>query len=231
VAAGRELEPHPLAGAEQRRVDAGVLLDPERAVRAAGRRDQAEPPAAVGLGERPLLVRRRDAGAVRHEPDLQEVDGRVLRAVELGVHDAGAGAHPLDLAGPEHALPAGGVLVGEGALEHVRQDLHVAVAVAPEALAGLDAVLVHHPERAEAHLLGVVVRREREGVAGVEPAVVVVAPVLCLAHGDHGLEGKAARRGVEAIPVAPRPRRPRLPRQGSGTSITSPSEATSSGPA
>src|SRR5690606_20509238 len=41
-----------------------------------------------------------------------------------------------------------------------------------------DAVLVDHPERPEAHVLGVVVVREREGVVGVEPAVVGVPALV-----------------------------------------------------
>ena len=63
----------------------------------------------------------------------------------------------------------------ERALEHVGDDLHVAVRVGAEALAGRDAVVVDHAQRAEAHVLGVVVVGEREGVVGVEPAVVGVA--------------------------------------------------------
>jgi hypothetical protein len=57
------------------------------------------------------------------------------------------------------------VLVLEGALEDVGEDLHVAVRVGGEAAAGGDAVLVDDPELAEAHVVGIVVLAERERVA------------------------------------------------------------------
>jgi hypothetical protein len=49
------------------------------------------------------------------------------------------------------------VLVLEGALEDIGEDLHVAVRVGGEAAAGGDAVLVDDPELPEAHVVGVVV--------------------------------------------------------------------------
>ena len=56
----------------------------------------------------------------------------------------------------------------------------------PNPWAGLDPVFVDDPERAEAHVPGVMVAGEGEGVAGVEPAVVGVAAVDGFAEGDHG---------------------------------------------
>jgi len=50
---------------------------------------------------------------------------------------------------------------------------------------GRDAVLVDDPQRAEAHVGGVVVAREREGVRGVEPAVVEVAALRGGTLHDH----------------------------------------------
>ena len=89
--------------------------------------------------------------------------------------------------------------MGQAALEHVGEDLHVAVPVGPEALGRLHAVLVDDPEGPEAHVLGVVVVGEGEGVVAVEPAVVGVAPLVALANLDHGREdltqpGAKARR-------------------------------------
>jgi hypothetical protein len=60
----------------------------------------------------------------------------------------------------------------QGTLEHVAEDLHVAVRVRREALAAAHAVLVDHAQRAEAHVLVVVVVGEAERVPAVEPAVV-----------------------------------------------------------
>ena len=52
--------------------------------------------------------------------------------------------------------------------------------------AGGDKILVHHPQRAEAHLPWVVIGGEGESVVGIEPAVVEMAALLCFANGDHG---------------------------------------------
>ena len=71
-------------------------------------------------------------------------------------------------------------------LEDVRDDLHVPVAVRAETLPRLDPVLVDYPQHAEAHVPRVVVVVEREGVAGVEPAVLTVAPLAGGSDGDHG---------------------------------------------
>jgi hypothetical protein len=45
----------------------------------------------------------------------------------------------------------------ELALEHVGDDFHVAMGVRTETLAGTDAILVHHPQRAEAGMRRIVV--------------------------------------------------------------------------
>ena len=57
----------------------------------------------------------------------------------------------------------------ERALEHVGDDLHVAVRVRAEAAAGRDAVVVDDAQRAEPHVRRVVVVAEGERVPAVEP--------------------------------------------------------------
>jgi hypothetical protein len=69
------------------------------------------------------------------------------------------------------------VLVRQRAVEHVADDLHVAVAVGAEAGAGGDAVFVDDAQVAHAHVGRVVVVGEREAVETLEPAVVGVTPV------------------------------------------------------
>ena len=83
----------------------------------------------------------------------------------------------------------------ERALEHVGDDLHVAVSVGAEALAGLHAILVDHAQRAEAHVARVVVLGEREGVSALEPAVAREPALVAAAHADHVRELPAARLG------------------------------------
>jgi hypothetical protein len=75
--------------------------------------------------------------------------------------------------------------VREAALEHVADDLHVAVAVGAEARAGLHAVLVDDAQRTEAHVRRVVVVGEGEAVERVEPAVPGVASFCAAADFAH----------------------------------------------
>lgn len=97
----------------------------------------------------------------------------------------GTGVHVLDVARADHPAVAHGVLVLEGAAEHVRDDLHVAVRVHSEAHAGHDEVVVDHAQTAVAHPALVVVVGEAEGVVGVEPAVVGVASFVGAADRGH----------------------------------------------
>ena len=181
----RQRELCALRTVEATRVHACVLVDPHRTVGAVRRGDQAQPAALVRVGEMLLLVARVDAAHVRLDPDLQEVHGLALRPVELAVQHAAAGAHPLHVAGTDHRAGARRVLVRERALEHVADDLHVAVAVRREAGAGHDAVLVDDPQRPELDVLGVEVVGERERVVRAEPAVVGIATVVGTSDLDH----------------------------------------------
>ena len=156
-----------------------------------------------------LVVAGGEPARVGHHPDLQEVHGLGLRGVVLAVGDAGAGPHELDLAGPDDAAAARRVLVLEPALEDVGEDLHVAVAVRPEAGSGRDAVVVDHAQAAEAHVPRVVVLAERERVAAVEPAPVGLAALGGRSDGDHGfllctLVGGLCPQHTAPSPVIPR---------------------------
>ena len=59
--------------------------------------------------------------------------------------------------------------------------------VQAEALLRRDVVLVDHPQRPELDVLGIIIIGEAEGVEGVEPAVLGVAPFVGFAHLDHML--------------------------------------------
>src|ERR1051325_1580041 len=192
-AAARHLNPSAAAGAqrvldtlalvEQRGVNLRVLMDVERTVLAV-RRDQ-EPQRAALFVEELLLVARRDLFDGGQDPDLEEVHRLGARAIELAVHDPRAGAHALHFAAAQDALAARRVLVRERPFHHDRDDLHVLVPVRAEALPGRDGVFVDHAQRAEAHVRGVVVVGEGEGVARGEPAVPADAAVVGFANGDH----------------------------------------------
>jgi hypothetical protein len=101
------------------------------------------------------------------------------------VADAGARGHDLHVVGADDRTGADAVLVLERTLQHVRQDLHVAVAVRPESLSRLDAVLVDDAQRTEAHVRGVVVLAERERVPAVEPAEIGAAARVRESRRDH----------------------------------------------
>src|SRR5580765_1110283 len=132
-------------------------MDDHGTVTAIRRTDHAQPTPPVGSGKRLLLVAWRNAFASGHDPDLQEVHRLGFRVVEFAVADAGAGRHDLHVARADHRAGADAVLVLQSTLEHVGDDLDVAVPVRAETLPGTDPILVDHPQRAEAHLLGIVI--------------------------------------------------------------------------
>src|SRR5207249_11033487 len=83
-----------------------------------------------------------------------------------------------------------GVLVGKRALEHVADDLHVAVPVAAEARARGDAILVDDAQRPEPHVPRVLVAGEGEAVVRVEPAVVGMAALGGGSQFGHGPDAR-----------------------------------------
>ena len=151
--------------------------------------------ALVVVGKVLLLVAGVDAAHVGQDPDLQEVRGGVGRVIELAVTHAGASTHALHVAGADDAVGADAVLVRQRAVEHVADDLHVAVAVRAEAGAGRDAVFVDDAQVAPAHPGRVVVARKREGMVALEPAVVGITTVLGAADLHHG--GVSVNRPVD----------------------------------
>ena len=152
-------------------------MDGHRALASVARRDEAELAPSLGLGERLLLVPRRVARPIGDDPDLEKVNALLVRGVLLAVRDAGARRHALDLARPDDGAGAHAVRVRELAVEDVRENFHVAVTVLAEAVSGRHAVLVDHAEAAKAHVRGVVVVGEREGVEALEPTVIGVAAI------------------------------------------------------
>src|SRR5688572_21226978 len=175
---------------EQAGVKAHVLMHAYRAAGPVGRCDEAQAPALFTGGEVPLLVGGRDAGGAGLDPDLQEMRDAGPVLVEFAMAHAAAGAHALHVAGHDGGAVPHGVLVAERALEHVAEDLHVAVAVRAEARARPHAVFVDHAQRAVADVARIVVVGEREAVVGLEPAVPGVAALVAgpqFGHADYAL--------------------------------------------
>jgi hypothetical protein len=187
AAAGGQLVGGALAGGEQAGVHGGVLVDGHAAVAAVARGDQAQAAAALGVGEPLLLVARTQAALLGQDPDLQQVQRLGARRIDLAVGHAGAGGHALDLTGLDDRAGAHRVAVLQLAAEHVGDDLHVGVRVGAEAAAGGNLVVVDHPQGPIAHVARIPVVGEREGVPGVQPAVVGVAAFVGASQGDHRL--------------------------------------------
>lgn len=138
----------------------------------------------------PLGVAGFEAALAWANPDLQQAAWFGAGGVELAVGDAAAGAHELDLAGAQHAAVAHAVFVLERAIEDVAEDFHVAVRMGGEAGTWGDDILIDNAEAAEAHVGGIIIICEGEGVVAVEPAVLGMAAFGGFAKGEfHGLGG------------------------------------------
>jgi hypothetical protein len=109
------------------RVQVHVLVHRDRSVAAVTGCDQMQTVLEVGGRKRTLFVGWGKTFALRQQPDLQEVHGVACGRIEFRVGDAGARAHALQFARTDHAVRAHAVLVFERAVEHPRQDFHVAV--------------------------------------------------------------------------------------------------------
>jgi len=136
------------------------------------------------------------------DPDLEQPD-QAGATVDLGVADAAAGTHHLYLSGLGAADVAQRILVGDGAVAHIGDDLHVAVAVQREAGAGLDGVVVPHPQRAHPHALGIDVVGEAEMVVGIEPAAVEAVELFEWAKLQHGGVLLSVALGGISVPARP----------------------------
>jgi len=99
--------------------------------------------------------------------------------------NTGAGAHTLNIARADNRPGPEGVFVLECAVQHIGKDFHVLVGMARETGAGSDPIIIDDAKRTETHVRGIVVFREREGVAAVEPTVSSPATVSASSNGDH----------------------------------------------
>ena len=89
--------------------------------------------------------------------------------------DAGAGAHPLRIAGADDFAGAERILVFEPAVENVGDNLHIGMAMGGEAAARRQPVLVDDAQRSEPHEARITIIAERKAMRGIEPAEVEFA--------------------------------------------------------
>ena len=168
-AAGFERVRHLLTFFNNRSEDRRVLVDRERAVTAIGRDDQPQLSLFLARGEILLFIAGLQPFLLGHQPDLQEMNRRGLRVIELAVVNAGARRHALHIARADDRARADAVFVLQRAVEDIRDNLHVAMAMSVEAAARAHPVFVDHAQRTETHVLRVVIMAERKAVAAVQP--------------------------------------------------------------
>src|SRR5688572_27735297 len=197
--AWRNIQRCVLRAVEQADIDARVLVNQHGAVALVRRRDHPQASALLCQCEALLFVTRLDALHVRLNPDLQEVHQVRRRRIELAVTHAAAGAHALHVAGTDGRAVAYRVAMCELAGEHVADDLHVAVTVRAEALAGRDAILVDHAQRAELDVVRIEVVGERERVIRLEPAVIGIAALEAATDFLHDVYSRI-KAGLKAKP-------------------------------
>ena len=186
LAIRRERQRGRLSAIEQARIHRRIGMDLHRAIAPVVARDKAQRAALARRVKVLLLILGRDAAHVGLDPDLQQVRRAVRRMVELAVANTAARAHSLHVAGQDRRSVAHVVAVRERALEHVGDDLHVAVPVRAEAGTRRDPVFVDDAQVAEAHVRRVVVVGERKTVKALEPAMIGVAAFRRFAQGQHG---------------------------------------------
>ena len=136
AATRREFERRALVAVEEAGVHARVLVDQHRAVAPSGEAISRSRPRFSPVGEALLLVARRDAAARSGWIQIcRKCTGSVGGRIELAVHARRVPAlMRCTSPGRMRRAVADRVLVRELALEHVADDLHVAVAVGAEAL-------------------------------------------------------------------------------------------------
>ena len=98
---------------EEPGVNARVLVNQQRFLRAIGRDDEPQSPALLRRPEALLFVARLDVCFVRLNPDLQKVRALGARGIEFAMPDAAAGTHSLHVSRPDGRSVAHGVLVGK----------------------------------------------------------------------------------------------------------------------
>src|SRR5262249_43841000 len=120
-----ELVGYRLSPFDEGRENSGFLLDVNRAVCSIGGCDQPEAAALLVIAKEFLLVSGRQTHPTREDPDLQQVHGLLVRGVVLAVGYPSSSAHSLNLAGLDDRSIAHAVLMPQGPLEHVGDNLHV----------------------------------------------------------------------------------------------------------
>src|SRR6266566_10063035 len=105
----------------------------------------------------------------RHDPELQQVHGIILRRIVFGVAHPSPRTHPLNLAWADDAYVAHVIAMFEGAFDDIGDDFHLTMRVKGKAAGGSYYVVIENAQRAKIHVCRVVVVVEREMPMRIKP--------------------------------------------------------------
>ena len=98
--------------------------------------------------------------------------------IEFAVDDPASGRHRLDFIRSDNVLFTCAVTMQHVPFDDVGDDFHIAMGMRPKPLPGCDAIVVQHAQRAEAHVLRIVVVTKRKGLVSIEPSRLKMASIL-----------------------------------------------------
>jgi len=102
--------------------------------------------------------------------------GRFVRGmIELRMLYASTCAHPLQVTRDNRRAITHGIAMRQLTGQDPTENFHVAVTMGTKARPGGNTVLINHPQRAERHVIGVLITSERKAVPGIEPPMLAMA--------------------------------------------------------
>ena len=129
--------------------------------------------------------------AFQYPVELPGVGGMSFLRAAVNARRVEAGEEEIDQLGFVKIVREKAKLLGisddmlKRAVNDVGENLHVAVTMGVKAGAGADLVLVDDPQRAEAHMVGIVIMAEGKAVTAVEPAEIGLATLFCRTKNFH----------------------------------------------
>src|SRR5690242_19767442 len=105
------------------------------------------------------------------------MDFLVLGSIEFTMLYLRAGTHALHTARADDRTGTHAILVRERSFQHITDDLHITVAMGAKTAAGLDGIIIDDAQCSELDVFGIMIIRERKTVAGIQSAVIGMAPL------------------------------------------------------
>ena len=154
-----------------------ALVNGDRRVVTATRRDRHQP-TAIKLGiDLELLVARIDPLRVRQHPHLNEVQVPIVPRIHFRVPNAGARAHALGQSWIDDTLVAFRILMLHFAAQHPGDDFHVLMRMGSESGAGFDDIVVAHQQQPVMGVPRIIMVCETKAMKRVEPVHLRTEPL------------------------------------------------------